>query len=305
MGAKYNQPLVVICGPTASGKSAIALELAQLKSGEIICADSRTIYKGMDIGTAKPTKEEQAQIPHHLVDVVEPGERFTVYDFQQHAKDSIKKIRENGHLPILVGGTGLYIDSVIFDYTFPSQKEQHNSFTQLSLIELQEYCMKNNISLPENYKNKRYIINTILRNNENGKKRSHPVENTIIVGITTNKEELIERITSRTEHMFECGVVEEAKKLGGIYGWEHEAMTGNIYPLLKRYLDGTMTREEVLRQFIMLDWRLAKRQITWLKRNSFIHWISREDALPFLLKLLHNAIDSPKLNKNAIIIGDD
>jgi tRNA dimethylallyltransferase len=235
----------------------------------------------------KPTKKEQANIPHHLLDVVEPGERFTAYDFQQYAKDSIKKIRANGHLPILVGGTGLYIDSVIFDYKFPLQEKGcHNRFIHLSLKELQIYCMKNNISLPENDKNKRYIINTILRSNKRGKKRSQPIDNTIIVGITTKKEELIERITVRTEHMFECGVVEEAKKLGEIYGWEHEAMTGNIYPLLKQYLDGTMTREEVLRQFITLDWRLAKRQVTWLKRNSFIHWVKREDALPFLLKTL-------------------
>jgi tRNA dimethylallyltransferase len=287
MDANYNQPLVVICGPTASGKSSIALDLASQKTGEIICADSRTIYKGMDIGTAKPTKKEQNTIPHHLLDVVEPGERFTVYDFQQRAKESIKKIRANGRLPILVGGTGLYIDSIIFDYEFPLQEnKQNDKFTDFSLNELQRYCLKNNISLPENSKNKRYIINSILRNNESGKKRSQPIDNTMIIGITANKEELIERITSRTEHMFERGVVEEAKKLGEIYGWENEAMTGNIYPLLKQYLDGTMTRHEVIAKFIVLDKRLAKRQMTWLKRNSFIHWSEREEALGILLKAL-------------------
>lgn len=111
-------PLVVITGPTASGKTSLAMEVAKLFNGEIICADSRTIYKGMDIGTAKPTKKEQAAIPHHIIDVVEPNQSFTVADFKELALKAIDDITKRGKLPIMVGGTGLYIDSVIFDYQF-------------------------------------------------------------------------------------------------------------------------------------------------------------------------------------------
>ena len=113
-------PLVVIAGPTASGKTALAIRLAERYDGEIICADSRTIYKGMDIGTAKPSAEEQARVPHWGLDIVEPGERFTVADFKAYAERKIQEIRERDRIPFLVGGTGLYIDAVIFDFQFKS-----------------------------------------------------------------------------------------------------------------------------------------------------------------------------------------
>ena len=117
------QPLVVIAGPTASGKSELAMKLAERFNGEIICADSRTIYKNMDIGTAKPTKLDQKAITHHLLDMIEPGELFSVYDFQQQAKAAINAIRSSGKLPIMVGGTGLYIDSVVFYYYFTQKTD--------------------------------------------------------------------------------------------------------------------------------------------------------------------------------------
>ena len=115
-------PLVVIAGPTASGKTALAIRLAERYDGEIICADSRTIYKGMDIGTAKPSAEEQARVPHWGLDIVEPGERFTVADFKAYAERKIQEIRERDRIPFLVGGTGLYIDAVIFDFQFKSPR---------------------------------------------------------------------------------------------------------------------------------------------------------------------------------------
>ena len=118
MDTTNSQPLVVICGPTASGKSEIAMHLARQKNGEIICADSRTIYKYMDIGTAKPSLQDQREVPHHLLDIVEPGQRFTVVDFKSRALGVIADMRKRGKLPILVGGTGLYIDSIIYDYQF-------------------------------------------------------------------------------------------------------------------------------------------------------------------------------------------
>jgi tRNA dimethylallyltransferase len=127
---------VVVVGPTASGKTATALRIARELNGEIICADSRTVYKYMDIGTAKPTKEERAEIPHWGLDLVEPGQKFSAADFQRYALRKISEIRERGHLPILVGGTGLYIDGVIFDYQFG--KPQPKVRRQLEALSLDE-----------------------------------------------------------------------------------------------------------------------------------------------------------------------
>ena len=113
-----NNPLVVITGPTASGKSDLAVEIAELCDGEIICADSRTVYRNMDIGTAKPTTEMLSRVPHWGIDIVSPGDYFSVADFKNYAVEKIKDIRQRGKTPFLVGGTGLYIDSVIFDFSF-------------------------------------------------------------------------------------------------------------------------------------------------------------------------------------------
>lgn len=278
MDTRQHQPLVVICGPTASGKTAVAVQLARQYGGEIICADSRTVYKGMDIGTAKPSREEQQEVPHHLLDVVSPKERFTAYDFQQLSLKAIEGIRSRGKLPIMVGGTGLYIDSVVFNYKFPEQAslKARSRYEKMSADELYQYCIKNNIKLPENYKNKRHLINSILRINNNNSRDRDVIHNTIIVGITTDKEELKQRIVQRAEHMFDQGVAEEAEKMAKTYGWNNEAMTGNIYSLIKDYIDGDMSYEQVINKFTTLDLQLAKRQITWLKRNKHITWLPRD-----------------------------
>lgn len=125
----HSAPLIVICGPTASGKTALAIKLARQYGGEIICADSRTIYKGMDIGTAKPTASEQALVPHWGIDIVEPGDTYSVAQFKEYALAKIREIRGRGNIPFLVGGTGLYIDAVVLDYTFgpPADKMLHTS----------------------------------------------------------------------------------------------------------------------------------------------------------------------------------
>lgn len=278
------QPLVVITGPTASGKTGISLELAEEFGGEIICADSRSVYKEMDIGTAKPTKEEQARVPHHLLDVVEPGELFSAADFKQLALEAIKNIRQRGKIPFLVGGTGLYVDAVIFDYQFggKADTELRAWLEQMSVEELQEYCNKNNVELPENTKNKRYLIRAIEQKGVNNRSRQEPIENCIVVGIATEKHELRQRIEDRTDGFFASGVVEEAIKIGQKYGWKSEAMTGNIYRLAKDIHEANMTIPEAKEKFITLDWRLAKRQLTWLRRNKYIHWLGREEAKSYL-----------------------
>jgi tRNA dimethylallyltransferase len=277
-------PLVVIVGPTASGKTSLAIELAKKYDGEIICADSRTIYKGMDIGTAKPTADEQAIVPHWGLDLVEPGESFSVAAFKDYALRKIEEVRERHRIPFLVGGSGLYVDAVLFDYKFssPSDLARRQELEALSLQELQKYCIENNIILPENSKNKRYVIRAIERRDVLPKRRGKPISKSIIVGIATDREILRQRIRDRAEQIFDDNVVEEATLLGEKYGWDSEAMTGNIYPLIQQYISEEITFEQMKEKFATADWRLAKRQLTWLRRNPYIRWLSLKEAKAYL-----------------------
>lgn len=281
MASEYLKlPLVVIVGPTASGKTSLAVKLAKKFNGEVISADSRAVYRYMDIGTAKPTAEEQDGVPHWGVNLVDPGEYYTVAAFKEYAVKKIKEIRERGHIPFLVGGTGLYVDAVIFDYQFASGPDTvlRQYLQHKTVQELVEVCGNQKVTLPNNYKNKRYLIRAIENKGLNTNRLYVPLENTIIVGIATEKEYLVDRIAKRAEQLFENGVVEEAKILGAKYGWDNEAMKSNVYPLIRRYIEGELSLDETKTKFKTLDWRLAKRQLTWLRRNKFIHWLSVSDA---------------------------
>jgi len=277
-------PLIAIVGPTASGKTGVAIQLAEKYGGEIICADSRTIYKYMDIGTAKPTADEQARVPHWGLDLVEPGERFTAYDFQRYAVEKIAEIRSRGHIPLLVGGTGLYVDAVILEYQFKDDVENtfRKNLEQLSLEELHEYCHDNNINLPDNSKNKRYVIRSIETNGSSNDRLLYPRSDTIVVGIATDRDILRDRICLRAEQLFLGGVVEEATKVAEQYGWSSEAMTGNIYRVIYEYTSGGMTMGDAIKKFTTLDWQLAKRQLTWLRRNDFIVWKRLDEVAGYI-----------------------
>lgn len=280
--------VVVICGPTASGKSDVAMHIATACNGEIICADSRTIYKGMDIGTAKPSAEERQKITHHLLDICEPGQLFSAHAFQQAAQRCIADIQARGKLPIVVGGTGLYIDALLYNYTFTSQHSpiQRDVLEKMTMEELYIYCEKNNIELPENYKNKRYVVRNIERNGYKGQRSQSILSNYIVVGITTEKEILKQRIVRRIEQMLLHGVVEEATILGKRYGWESAAMRANIYGLIKSYVLNELTKQQLIERAATLDWHLAKRQLTWLKRNRDIAWLRREEVVDYVVKHL-------------------
>jgi tRNA dimethylallyltransferase len=290
--SRKKPPLIVIVGPTASGKTSLAIDLAEQFSGEIICADSRTAYKGMDVGTAKPTLHDQARVPHWGLDIIEPGDRFTAADFKRYANQKIEEIRDRGHIPFLVGGTGLYVDAVVLDYQFgnDADMELRDRLGKWSVDQLKEYCVKNNVPLPENDQNKRYIIRAIERKSVSVKRNSRPDDSTIVVGITTDKEILLDRIRRRTEQLLNDSVVEEATILGKKYGWETHAMTGNIYGLVHRYLEGQFDLEKLKEKNTTMDWRLAKRQMTWLRRNSFIRWLPLTDAKTYLTRLLAKSI---------------
>lgn len=285
---RVDAPLIVITGPTASGKTALAIILAQRYNGEIICADSRTVYKGMDIGTAKPTVEEQNTVPHWGIDLVDPGERFSAAEFQRYAQQKIVDIRKRGRVPFLVGGTGLYIDAVVLEYQFGTAADEvlRTRLEGMSVNQLQSYCSKNNIKLPQNVNNKRHLVRAIEQKGINQRRRGEPIDNCFVVAIATDRDTLRTRILQRSEQFFEDNVVREARILGKKYGWQSEAMTGNIYPILYKYLSGEISLAAAKEQFFYSDWHLAKRQLTWFRRRPYVQWLSLQEAEHYLSQQL-------------------
>lgn len=290
-------PLIVITGPTASGKSDVAIRLAKRWGGEIICADSRTVYKGLDIGTAKPSLEERSAVPHHLLDVVSPGERFSAYDFQQRALLAIKDIRSRGRIPMLVGGSGLYVDSVVLGLSLaPAAEPDHRQYLEgLTTNELQTMIKNQHIVMPENSSNRRYLIRAIERAGAFVSGRKVPSSNTIVVAIATDRNDLRGRIVKRVQAMFRDGVIEEAREAARLYGWQAEALTGNIYKVAHEYLDQLISLDEAVYRCSTKDWQLAKRQITWLKRHDYITWLGIEKAEQYFDHILRKYRDAHPL----------
>lgn len=245
---------LIILGPTGSGKTGVSIELAKALNGEIISADSRAIYKGMDIGTAKPTKEEMQGIPHYGLDLVEPGERFTVADWKKYAEAKIKDIKSRGKVPIIVGGTGLYMDALIYDYQFKGPTGQKiGDFEQKSCSDRKE--------VKGDY---------------------------LLIGIDWPTEALRARLSKRITQMFSPALYNETKKLVQTYGWGSGAMKSNIYEYAWQYLQGELTLDEAKEQCFYEDWHLAKRQMTWFKRNKDIIWLPLEKVYPYVINNFNN-----------------
>ena len=269
------KPLIVIVGETASGKSALAMELAKKFDGEIISADSWTVYRGFDIGTAKPSKLERAMVPHHLLDVADPSGGFSAVIFQQLAQAAINAIHHRGKLPILVGGTGLYIDSVIYHYGFlaPPPPELRERLNDMDLSEVLELAKQKGLDTSGiDTRNKRRVIRLIENNGVlPTKKGLRP--NTLILGIQTPRESLVERITRRVDSMVSLGLEFEVRGLARQYGWDAEPMKGVGYKEWREYFAGSANLEQVQERIIKNTLDLAKRQRTWFKRNKSIQWI--------------------------------
>ena len=280
--------MIVIVGPTASGKTGLAIKIAKKFDGEIISADSRAIYKHMDIGTAKPTPAELDGVRCWGIDLVEPDELFTVADFQEYANEAIKDIYSRGKLPILCGGSGLYIDSVIFNYEFPkdSNEKIRKKLNSMSVEELTAYCKENNITLPENSKNKRYLIRTIERGGKVNSNRDSIRDDCTVFGIKIGKEELLDRIIKRADIMFSDEIEKETKYLADRYSFEIESMKSNIYPIVNQMMNGEISLAQAKELFITDDWHLAKKQNTWFKRNQFIKWHTTDEIEQIIGKML-------------------
>lgn len=283
--------LLAIVGPTASGKSALAIAIAKKCRGEIICADSRTIYKGLDVGTAKPSLLEQQGIPHYGLNLVEPDEGYSAADFQAYADEKIAEIRERGNLPIMVGGSGLYIDGVLYSYEFggPANESLRAELEVLDIEDLQKRIKEAGYEMPENNQNKRYLIRAIEQRGVNRSKQPF-MRGAVIVGLDPGTDVLESRIRLRTREMVDNGVLEEARLLDEDYGWNSPAASGNIYRALRPYIEGsTDDIEKCLEDFITLDKQLAKRQLGWFKRNKDIHWFDNpETAKAFVEQLASN-----------------
>ncbi len=275
MGQKAS-PLIVIVGETASGKSALAIQLAKQFNGEIICADSWTVRRGVNIGTAKPSQEEQATVPHHLLDVVGPAEDFTAAVFKKLAEQAIDDVANRGKLPIMVGGTGLYIDGVIYDFSFlpAGGQKLRRELNSLTIPQLLKRIEDNGLDVGEvDIRNKRRLIRLIENNGRLPTK--HPLrENTLLIGLRTNLEVLKNRIEQRVNEMINDGLETEARELVERYGWDCEALKGIGYSQWRGYFEGRQGRAETHQKIIKATLNLAKRQRTWFKRNKSIHWIS-------------------------------
>jgi tRNA dimethylallyltransferase len=290
MESKSDQPpLVVILGETASGKSALALELAKTFKGEIIAADSRTVYRGLDIGTAKPMPAEQQLVPHHLLDVLTPDQVFTAADFKRFANKAIKQIAGNGRVPFLVGGSGLYIDAVLYDFSFRGGADPalRAALERLSVEELQTLVLEKKLPMPANTHNPRHLVRVLEAGRAMGERK--PLRpNTLILGLEIGKEELRARIAKRLDKMFDSGLIDEARTVATRYGWDAPALQASGYQTLRRYIQGEISLDEAKRQFVQSHLQLAKRQRTWFKRNKSIHWISqKEEAVELLTTFLN------------------
>lgn len=283
-------PLVVIVGETASGKSSLGMHLAKKFDGEVVAADSWTVRQDVNIGTAKPTKKEQTEIPHHMLDVVPACGDYTAALFKEQALEDIQDIYNRGKLPIMVGGTGLYVDSVIFDYSFLDDTNNHydrEELNKMTLEELIEYAGNKNLPLERiDTRNKRRVIRLIETDGDEPTKQAIR-GNTLVIGMQINREDLFERVQKRTEKMIKQGLEDEVRKLLGKYGWQCEALKGIGYIEWKPYFEGTQTLEATKEQIISNTMKLAKRQRTWFKRNKSIHWVTQQsEAVELVTTLL-------------------
>jgi tRNA dimethylallyltransferase len=280
--------IVVVVGPTASGKSDLAVELAQAFSGEVVSADSRQVYRGLDIGTGKITESEMRGVPHHMLSVADPMQLFTVSDYRAYAQKSIAEILSRGRMPIVCGGTGFYIQALVDGITLPDAppdptlRATLSAFSPDALYEKLLLLDPDFASIVDRH-NPHRLIRAIEIATALGKvppREAFSLYDPLFVGIATDLYTLRERIHSRLLRRLDGGMIDEAIELheGGLTYERMEAL-GLEYRYLARFLEDKLTRSDMERELENEIFHYAKRQLTWFKRDPRIHWFPRENFL--------------------------
>ncbi len=305
MWKKLNEKdkVLVIIGPTAVGKTKLSIELAKRLNGEIISGDSMQVYRGMDIGTAKIKPEEMEGIPHHLIDIKDPSENFSVAEFQELVRAKISEISSRGKLPMIVGGTGLYIQSVIYDYHF-SEAPADDSF-RLELEQrareignealhqkLQEIDPESAEQIHPN--NVRRVIRALEIFYRTGKTRSETqieqqpdlIYQTALIGLTMDRDQLYERINLRVDLMVKEGLIEEVKNLYGQGLRECQSIQAIGYKEIYEYLDGKISLEASIENLKKNSRNYAKRQLTWFRNKMDVEWFNMTETTDFAKKII-------------------
>ena len=280
--------VLVIVGPTASGKSSFGIRCCEKYGGEIISSDSIQVYKGLDIGSAKVSKEEQERIPHHLIDILDPKENYSVREFQQLSRGKIMEISRKGKLPVLLGGTGLYVKAALYDYVFYEEEEEDDPFSDLSNQEIYDLLMQKDPACLEkihinNRKRLVRALNVCLKHNigisEIAKAQEHkPLFDIYVAGLTCSRQQLHQRIDDRVNEMVKNGLMKEIDKLlsSGV-SFDDQSMQGIGYKEWKDYYSGEKKKEDVIALIKHNTWKFAKRQYTWFRNQMDVHWFTDEN----------------------------
>lgn len=290
------KPLIVLTGPTAVGKTKASICLAKRINGEIISADSMQVYKHMDIGSAKITKEEMQGVPHHLIDILDPREPFHIVKFQDLAREAMNDIYNRGHVPILVGGTGFYIQSILYDIDFTSNDQDTSYRKELEEIANLQGPLKLHEMLQEvdpesaesiHYNNVKRVIRALEYYKQTGEKISSHNEqerqkvspyNSFYFVLNDDRANLYDRIDQRVDEMFRQGLVDEVKTLKAMgLTKDYVSMQGLGYKEVLDYLDGLCTLEDAIYTVKRDTRHFAKRQITWFKREKEVIWVNKQD----------------------------
>jgi len=291
--------LAAVVGPTGVGKSRLALDLAQAFDGEIVSADSRQVYRYMDIGTAKPTKKELSLVPHHLIDVASPDEDFSLARYQPLAYHAIEDIQRRGKLPILVGGSGLYVWAVLDGWRIPGvapdpelrrrlegvgKEGLYQELAQVDPVAAQRIDpgnVRRIIRALEVYRGTNVPISRLQL-------KTRPLSNTLIIGLTADRAELYRRIDLRVDGMIKLGLVDEVKGLlGRGYALSLPAMSGIGYKQIAMYLGGELTLAAAIQQIKFETHRLVRRQYSWFRlKDDRIRWFDIEEGMDSQIKAL-------------------
>lgn len=296
-GTASRLPLVVILGPTASGKTALAIQVALALNGEIVNADSRQVYRQMDIGTAKPTPEERAAVPHHLLDVVTPDQPYALADYQRAAYEAIQELHARGKVPLLVGGTGQYLTAVIEGWSIPEVPPNSDLRAELESFAAEHGAEALHSRLRDvdpdaanriDYRNVRRVIRALEVYLETGtpitalQHRSPPPYRKLQLGLTMSREQLYARVDARVIRMLQDGLLSEVRALlDAGYTWDCPAMSGLGYIQWRPYLDGKISLDEVITAIQHATHAFVRRQYTWFNgHDTGIRWLNMQQIKP-------------------------